>query len=78
MRTLQYRFKEEVRCHDYCMKEARKRIDKEDYGGAAVFYENVARSLFEMSKIKQEMEDLQNGKVTITATILHGRNRYFD
>lgn len=78
MRTLQYRFTEEARCHDYCMKEARKRIDKEDYGGAAVFYENVSRSLFEMSKIKQEMRDLQNGKVTITATDFRGWNRHFN
>lgn len=78
MKTLQAQFYEEVRCHDYCMKEAQKRIKKEDYIGAAVFYENVSRSLKEMAKIKQEMEDLRNGKVTITASVLRRRNRHFD
>ena len=78
MKSLMERFKEEVRCHNYCMKEAEKRVKKKDYIGAAVFLENVTRSLREMEELKKEMEDSKNGKVTITVTQLGFGNRYHD
>jgi hypothetical protein len=42
-----------------------------------VFLENAVRSLRELEKLKNEMEDYKNGKIHITATVL-GRGNPFD
>lgn len=78
MRSLKKRYKEEVNCHNSCMREYEHNLKRGNYHSAGVFLDSASRSLIEISGIKQEMEDLQNGKVTITATILHGRNSYFN
>lgn len=73
MKTLNEQFKDEVDCHNYCMKEAEKRMKKNDFIGASVFLENVQRSLKEMDKLQKEFADFSEGKVTITVQRLGGR-----
>lgn len=73
MNTLTDQFKEEARCHNYCSKEAEKRIKSKDFIGAAVFLENAVRSLKEMEKLQKQKQDLENGKITITVQQLGGR-----
>lgn len=73
MKSLEEQFNEEVECHNYCMKEAEKRMKKNDFIGASVFLENVQRSLKEMDKLQKEFADLSEGKVTIQVTQLGGR-----
>lgn len=73
MKTLTDQFKEEANCHNYCSKEAEKRIKERDFIGAAVFLENAVRSLKEMDKLSRQKQNLDNGKVTITVQQLGGR-----
>lgn len=73
MKSLEEQFKEEVDCHNYCMKEAEKRMKKNDFIGAAVFLENATRSLKEMDKLQKQKQDLETGKITITVQQLGGK-----
>lgn len=74
MKALKEEFKKEVDCYDTCMNEATKKIKAEDYYDAGVFLDSAHRSLKEMGRIQQEMEDLKNGKVMMPTYILGFQN----
>lgn len=48
----QDRAKKELDCFDYLMMNAIEHIAKGDFGKAAVFHENIARSLHELQALK--------------------------
>ncbi len=73
MKTLREEFKKEADCHNYCTKEAEKRILQKDYIGAAVFLENSVRSLKEMDKLMKQKQDLESGKIPIKVQQMRGR-----
>lgn len=70
MKTITEQMDDETRCANYCADEANKRIVNNDYIGAAIFLENVTRSLKELDKLQKQKEDLKNGKVSIAASVV--------
>lgn len=70
MKSIEEQMSDEIRCTNYCAEEANKRLEKDDYIGAAIFLENVTRSLRELDKLQKQREDLKNGKIRITASVV--------
>lgn len=70
MKSIEEQMSDEIRCTNYCAEEANKRLEKDDYIGAAIFLENVVRSLKELDSLQNEREDFKNGKIRITANVV--------
>ena len=44
----------EIDCYGYCLSEASRHFDEENYTFAAIYLENAARSLKELERLKEE------------------------
>lgn len=51
-------FEKEKDCYLYCIDNAFALVDRKEYAKAACYYENAARSLRELEKLKTSQESI--------------------
>lgn len=73
MKTLLEQYKEEISCHDHCIKLAARHTKQRNWKEAAIYLEDAAKSLKEMDRLREEKQDLEDGKITITVQQLRGK-----
>ena len=61
----------EIECYGYCLSEAARHFEEENYKFAALYLENAARSLKELERLKEEKP---HGQVLLIGHIVNGRN----